>query len=360
MSDLVETTIDDLEVQFCGRDERHGPHEYETVGTRYVGEVRCPGYGLVTVSWSELDAFRQCPKKWSLAYEGRWAKPAEDNTALGKGSLWHEVLETHYKTIQAHQLKREDGSVEWECTADELMQHCLDAVGKLIAGWEAEERDPNIMLLMRWMYAGHLEMYGLDEEWDILAVENTAIVPLYEPDGTESWVRLKAKLDLLVRDQRGRVWIVDHKSCGNLPGNKDFDWADQFGLYYYALNQVGVKVTGTVHSAARTQMNKGDILKPGDPGYKNTMKAQVLEDRFARTFMNYTEAQAKGIADDALADFKLAYSSANHRRRNPNEEWCKWRCSYGEACMFARRTGDEANLLDMLQRTGFQQEPIRH
>jgi hypothetical protein len=360
MTDLLETTEDELDEQPCGSEERHGSHTFDTVGQNYTGEHRCPGKGLVTVSWSELDSFRQCPKKHDLGYLQRWQKAVEDNTSLGKGSLWHLVLEVHYNTIKAHQTKNDSGQTIWDCTSDELMQHCLDAVGKFIAKLEAEERDPNVIIMLQWMYAGHLEMWGLDEQWDILAVENTAVVPLYEADGSESWVRLKVKLDLLVRDSKGRAWIVDHKSCGTLPGEKDFDWADQFGLYVYALGQVGVRITGSIHSAARTKMNQGDVLKPGDPGYKSTMKAQTLDQRFARRMIGYTPAQLQCIADDALADFKLAHSEHNHKRRNPDEERCKWRCGFAEACMFGRRTGSDANMIDMLQRTGFAQEFARH
>lgn len=356
---LLEETPD---AKLCGMDIRHGAHDWFDLPNDSE-TYRCPGVGLITVSWSELDTFRQCPLKHKLAYMDRWQRDPKDDSALGRGSLWHRVLEVHYKTIQAHQVPARDGSdrYQWDCTGEELTQACVDAVGKLLAELETkEERDPNVLLMLRWMYAGYLERYGLDEEWDIIAVENTVIVPLYEPNGSESWVKLKVKLDLLVRDHRGRHWVIDHKSCGSLPNNKDFDWADQFGLYVYALQRAGIRVTGAWHSAARTKMNQGDIIKPGEPGYKNTMKAQTLDQRFSRTPLDKTAAQLEGIAADALADFQLAYSDANHQRRRPNEEWCKWRCDFEEACMFGRRTGSDANMLDMMQRTGFAQDFTRH
>lgn len=373
---MTDTDVE-LEEQPCGLTEQHGPHvtsshvSWSASGEAdYHGsEYQCPGQGVITVSWSELDAFRQCPKKHDLAYLQRWQKDTEDTSALGKGSLWHRVKEVHYKTIMAHQVPSHMSTLgshssyqgmNWDCSANELEWHCINAVGALLAKFEAEQRDPEVIKLMRWMYVGYLEKWGLDEQWDIVAVESTHIVPLYEADGSESWVRLKVKLDLVVRDQRGRLWVVDHKSCGQLPGNKDFDWADQFKLYILGLNRIGMKVFGAIHSAARTTMNKGDILKPGDEGYKKTMRAQTLEERFARTALDYTPAELECIERDTLADFKLAYSDANHKRRRPNEEWCKWRCNFSEACMFGRRTGSEANTLDMLQRTGFTQEFTRH
>lgn len=360
MLDLIEGTETELEEEHCGLELRHGPHNWGASEELDIEGARCPGEGLVTISWSELDTFRQCPKKHDIYYIQRWTAEPKDDSPLGKGSLWHRVMETHFNTIKAHQTTNDSGQTVWDCSGDELLEFCLDAVGNTIAVMEIEEeRDPAVIQVIKWMYAGYVETYGLDEEWDIIAVENTVIVPLYEADGSESWVRLKVKLDLLVK-WKGRYWIIDHKSCGSLPSDKDFDWADQFGLYVYGLGKVGVRVTGTIHNAAKTKMNQGDLIKPGEPGYKKSMKESTLEQRFGRHYMNYTKEQLEEIAADALADGKLAWSEHNHKRRNPDEERCKWRCGASEACMFGRRTGSDANMIDMLQRTGFVQDFTRH
>lgn len=316
---------------------------------------------LITVSFSELDTYRQCPLKHKLAYEDRWVSATPDNSALGKGSMWHEVMEVHYNTVRDHQTKARVGNaVVWDCTKNELRQHCVNVVGMYIAKLEAAERDPEIVDLIKWMYVGYIEMWDVDEQWDIVSVENTVLAPLMEDDGTPSPFQLKVKLDLLVRDERGRHWLIDHKSCGNLPSNVDLDWSEQFKLYVWALRNVGIRVTGAIHNAARTTRNKGDILKPGDEGYKSTMRAQSLTDRFSRTFMDHTDAQLAGVASDALATFKQAYSEHNHRRRYADPERCKWKCSYKEACLFGRRTGRDSDMIDMLQRTGFEQDYTRH
>jgi RecB family exonuclease len=53
-----------------------------------------------TISWSEIDSWRQCPFKWRLEYAERWV-PAETSPALSKGTLWHTVLEKHYRILQS-------------------------------------------------------------------------------------------------------------------------------------------------------------------------------------------------------------------------------------------------------------------
>lgn len=309
----------------------------------------------LVVSWSELDTYRQCPKKHDLAYHQRWVAPPKGNGPLDKGVLWHEVLDVHYTTILKHQTT--DGgttAVEWDVDTQELFRLCLVAVDALFGKWLAEDVDPSLIKLLRWMYDGHLEVWGLDEQWDILAVECGITVPLSDT------VSLKVKIDLVARDANGRVWLIDHKSCANLPASKDFDWNDQFGLYMWALRKVGVNVFGAMHSAARTKQNQGDLIKPGDEGYKKSMKVTELEDRYRRTRLDKTGPELEEIAKDALADAEQAYSTGNHKRRHTNEDTCKWRCGFNEACMLGRRTGSEAKLVQMLQVTGFEQNFTRH
>jgi hypothetical protein len=357
--------IDELEVLPCGlTDVRHGPHVWgnEDALDLTTPHYRCEGVGLVTVSFSELDAFRQCPFKHKLLYVERWSAPVDpaDTGALSKGTAWHHVLEEHYRTIKNDQAITAEGKRVRLSSTEDLLEVCAEAVRAKLNEMQDEGADPDMLSLLWWMYEGYVQVHGTDEDWWIVSIEHTAIVPLFEEDGTESWVRMKVKLDLLVEDKRGRTWIIDHKSCGNLPGDKDLDFDDQFGLYTYAMRKLGRKVMGSIHNAARTTRNKGDIFKPGDEGYKTTMKPQRLEERFSRTYMNRTAAELEGIQGDALADAKLAYSDANHGRRHTNPDTCKWRCGVKEECIYGRRTGSDAKTRLMLVEKGWTQEHTRH
>lgn len=363
----LEDTRDDLDIEPCPDsstpDLRHGSHQWETETAGGPGEYRwCEGSGHVTVSFSELDTFRQCFFKHELAYGQRWSKEQSDTGALGLGTLWHRVLETHYLTIKGVQGTDAERGTTWSVSAADLLIAVQEAVNELLAEMrDVEQRDPEALRILKWMYQGHLDTFGLDEEYDIIAVESTAVVTLKEPDGSNSWVRLKVKLDLIVRDQDGRYWVIDHKSAGQLGrDDKDLDWDDQFGMYIAAMRRQGVKIMGAIHSAALKKQNKGDYIFPGDDGYKTSMKETPMEGRFRRTRLNRTQPECDSILDDALADATLAYSEANHKRRHTNPDTCKWRCDFKEACIFGRRTNNDGNVLLTLQRTGFSQEPMRH
>lgn len=303
---------------------------------------------IITVSYSELDTFRQCPFKHHLAYMERWSR--HDPTGMGalnKGTLWHLVLEAHYNTLRV--------SLNQEA--------CKASVNNVL--WDAAENGTpdELIQLIEWMYEGYVShWWQRDQDWQVLAVEHTALIPLYTLEGRRTHFRVKIKIDLVVEWPKGsrRVWIVDHKSHGDLPYQKDLDFEDQFGLYQQGLHRLGKNISGLIYNAARTKRNKGDIYQPGDPEWKTTMKPQTLEERHMRHMMYRPEPELLMIEQDALATCQTMYGKANRRERHVNGDTCNWRCDFTEACLLGRRTGNNARTLEMLQETGFRQDFIRH
>lgn len=325
----------------------------------------------IIVSWSELDAGRQCRYKHHLAYNQRYSKPVADDSPLGKGVLWHEVIELRYNIIHSHQIVNAEGRTDWDCSGATLEGHAIKAVDDFLAAKLKEGYDPDVISLMHWMHDGYVATYGLDEEHDIIGVETTHLAPLGNitvwRQGVDGWgskvevpVVLKFKIDRTVRDKFGQVRVIDEKSHATLPSDHDYDFLDQFGLYVWGLRKLGIDVRGAIHSASKTKRNQGDIFKPGHPSYKPTMKETELSSRFKRTPIHYTPAQLRGIAADALADVQELYSERNRHQRQADSDRCKWRCQYTEACLFGRRTGKPGDTVRMLEIQGFTQERERH
>ncbi len=310
---------------------------------------------MQTVSWSELEALRQCPLKWKLAYDERWQGQATGTDALSKGSCYHSVKEAHFKALMSTQ-------ADPDATPQDRLAHAvMKAQERIDQMREANEYPEETVKLIEWMYVGYVERYGIDPDWRIMAVESSHVVPLYEPIGrTGEWqeaddFNMKIKLDLMVTDRRDRLWIVDHKSAGKVPtGEKDFQWADQFGIYQYGVWQLGYRPTGTIHNCSLSKPNKGDLFSEGDPEWKSTMKATDPEKRFKRTFMDRTMQELRTIQWEALQTFRNNRAALYHPR-HPDEERCKWKCNFNDACNMGRRNGEEATreyLLDI----GFSQE----
>lgn len=307
----------------------------------------------IVVSWSEISSRRACPHKHHLEYRERWTKPKALNSALGKGTLFHKVLEAYY-------LARKENKDLDSCVADG--HSVLDAVEV------KDDFDQEAVDIVRWMFEGYHEVYRGDSLWRVEAVEHRFKVKLPQifPDQPEIW--LKGSIDLIVRDERNRLLVLDHKTGASLPRDQTFELSDQFSLYLWALKQLGIKPYAAMHNAIKTKRNKGDIpgmieeweavkAAGGRAGAKPKM--QTLDERFARRQIARTPRELDVIAREAAATAAQAYMNPRMNERNPNEDYCRFMCSFREACLDGRRYGREFEL-SQLKLQGFSQDFTRH
>lgn len=307
----------------------------------------------VIISWSEISKFRKCPHDHQLAYKERWTKPQPHNSALGKGTLFHKVIEVYYTSLKMGN------------SAATALQDARREIGD----FRQLGIDRDVLDLIDWMVVGYHEYWGGDSEYEVVGVEHRFQLPLRTPAGRLSGFILKGGIDLLLRHRAtSRLYIYDHKTCANLPKDRELELDDQFALYLWAMRQLGHNVFAAVHNAARTTRNKGDYpenveewhrvkAEGGKPGVQP--KPQVLEARFARTLMDRTGAELDTIAQEALASARKAYSAANQHERTPDPDRCRWACSYTEACLVGRKLGPDRERRFLLD-TGFVQDWTRH
>jgi RecB family exonuclease len=283
------------------------------------------------ISYSELDTYRQCPYKHQLAYSERWVAPG-DAPALDRGKRTHAALEFFYQNPMRTTLPQE------------AMNSALLDAG--IIDENSGEPVDDTADLVKWMLEGYVQMWGGDNAWHIEAVEHPVEIKL---PGTA--IRIKGKIDLLLTDEKGRLWLVDHKTGATLPKDKDLDLDVQFGIYAWALRKLGRPVYGMIYNSIRTQRNKGEMQ---------------LSDRFSRTLLVRTDAELEQIALDASMDAREAYKAlalakknGTDRPRHFNTDTCRWRCPYTEACLHgakALRGGTRGYLAEI----GFVQNFERH
>lgn len=300
--------------------------------------------GIQIVSYSELDTFRQCPLKHHLLYQRRWTKPTKPDSALAKGSLWHLVMEDHYGIIKAWQDKNN------RRMSDIAERNVLKKAAKLVSNRlhdpDTGEYYSDVHELVAWMYEGYVKMYGADLNWRIVGIEHQIQIPLLDAKGEASRYLLKAKLDLIVREwDSGNLWIVDHKSGANLPTQMDLEIDDQFGLYTWLMRRVGKPVMGSLHSAARTQRNKGPM---------------ALDSRMSRTYLNRGEIELTNLALDAYYAAKAAYPDDPEyaaRYSSPDPRSCGWKCDVKEPHLIMRAG---ANPDKVMIEYGFKVDRTRH
>ncbi len=277
----------------------------------------------ITVSYSELDTFRQCPLKHRLAYVLRWSKERTEGSALARGTAWHTILATHYHTLQTATF----GMTRTQILAasSQILDECQVAVSLLLADPNTGEMSEQQELLA-WMYAGYVQYHGVDPDWRILGIEMKIRVPLLNEGGRVSRFEIKGVLDLVVRSRStGRMWIIDHKTGKDLPRDKDLDLDDQFGLYEWMWNRLNPdgRIQGTIHNAARTY---------------RTVKPAALDTRFLRTPMSRTKSELDILALDAYRAARAAYGE--HRDRpysSPDPRQCGWKCDFRDVHLLERK-----------------------
>jgi len=301
----------------------------------------------IIVSYSELDTYRQCPLKHHILYGQRWTKPSKEGSALHKGSLYHVVMEAHYRKIKEYQDTHHGknpkiGSAE---EAD-LLATCREAVWPHL--WDARSGTfhDDVAELIAWMYEGHVKYYGTMPEWRIVGVEHQIITPLRDERGRRTRYHLKAKLDLIIRQRlTGGLWVVDHKSGANLPTDMDLEIDDQFGLYTWAMREMGKPVIGSLHAANRTQRNKSPM---------------TFEQRMKLTYLNRDSVELDNLALDAYQVARAAHPPKSQpvpRYSSPDPRTCGWKCDLKEPHLLMRRGRKPA---EVLREYGFKIDRTRH
>lgn len=284
----------------------------------------------ITISWSEIDTYRQCPHKHDLTYRQRWTGRTT-SPSLQKGTLWHKVMEGHYRSL-------------------------MERPGDLITARSEAERwwiewgrevDSEVAELVWWMYLGYIEMWGADEDWDIRGVEQKLEVPLMTAGTQKSRFDLKMQIDLIVRvkSMGNKLFIVDHKSGADLPGRKNLDMADQFSFYIWGMRQLGHPVFGGMWNAARTRKLK--------------TRESPLDERFARPLLARTDHELTTVAREAYATARKAYAAGAIAERHPDADTCSWKCGFLEACLLGRKTDDRRER-EFLLDSGFVVDETRH
>lgn len=280
------------------------------------------------VSFSELDAYRQCRLKWWLAWQQRWR--GDESPALSRGKLFHAVMELHYRTLQA------GGDVAEAAAAIRAAELLADSVSGEVTDEQA---------LVAWIYEGYCEQYANDAaDWEVLAVEQRFEEWLPTETGNRSSFKLKGRIDLMVKDRTmdGSLWLVDHKTARVLPAGRDIDFDDQMGLYIYLLRRRGYPVRGAIYNVCRSHRLKREM----EP-----------QERWVRRLTVRTDRELETMVSEVLNTFREAYRWRESPPRSPDPDRCGWRCPFTEPCLGGRKG---IPIEGLLRDHGFEVDEGRH
>lgn len=218
--------------------------------------------GRSKAGWSSYGCFRKCPRKF--AYENRQSLPS--TSALGPitigssggaralGTFVHNLLAMHY----LH--KMEQGSDPTLLTED--------AVGALAATSGMNIEKDAKTLADNWSrFLMYVNEY-VGEDWTPIAVEEehrVGVVMEHDgvkvvAEGTHGSALYTSRVDLVVRDGAGKVWIVDHKTCSRMYPDTILRYGlsgQMHGLWHVGRHYYGVDFAGVMLNFFQT---RGPIL----------------------------------------------------------------------------------------------------
>jgi RecB family exonuclease len=191
---------------------------------------------LPAINQSQLKAWRNCQQMWKYKYEDRLA-PKGKVRPLFLGSWVHAALESYYKDgdwkvghreyVQQYNALKEEERVELETKRGRR-------------GRPLPELVTQIMKSYVWYYR--------NDEWEVVLTEEVFDVEL-------KGVRFKGRIDLIIKDGRGLLWVIDHKTASQIPMATAFHAMDpQLFIYPWAAKkQWGMDIAGVMFNYVKSK-----------------------------------------------------------------------------------------------------------
>ena len=294
---------------------------------------------------TEISDFLRCRKRYDYAWLQN-LEPKQRSEKLTMGSAIHYFLELWYSDRRAID------------AIDAMRQYITDNSEGL-----DEMQLEDMLLLATGICTNYISNYGFDPNWTVRAVELPFSVKL---DDDTNYV---GTIDLVVEDEDGHIWFIDHKTTSSLDiYDKNSDMDRQISRYWWALNQLGYDVHGFIYNIILKEIpQEPKVLKSGalskDKAQKTTAKMyrdaieyhgfneadyadflQFLDEQpkefFRRLKVERTPAERLAAIDemeDVISDIRTARS----HYRNITKD-CHWDCPFKSLCV-AEMDGSNAD-----------------
>jgi hypothetical protein len=272
--------------------------------------------GVVRVSNSEIQVFKDCRRKWWLTYYRRLKPRHRDSTgALALGTRIHAALEEYYANgtplLEAH-----DRLVNSEKAA--LLEDFRDV-------YELE-REAELGHIMLEGYLQWVEENGIDAELELVSTEETVTTPLFNGE-----VELMGKLDMRVRRKADGVRMFrDFKTVGgSLSDFANLAPMNEQVMTYMLLESTKRDESERSDGGIFTMLKKVRRSASARPPFydqievrHNIFTMRSFWDRIHGTITDLMRVRR------ALDDGE---SPAYHAYPRPSRD-CKWKCAFFNVC----------------------------
>ena len=148
--------------------------------------------------WHATELALRCPRLFAYTYRVNRGgpRPDDDRAPLLKGSLVHQGLAHYYARLRS--VQKGGSADEWAPPA-EAIDDCAKKLGKHAAQYVQIAKDTVAQYINHWVH----------ERLDVLNVEEVFSAEI-------GGYKFTQRLDLVVRETDGKVWIYDHKTTGRI------------------------------------------------------------------------------------------------------------------------------------------------
>lgn len=179
---------------------------------------------MLSISITERRMFRNCRRKWWYQKVLGIIPSRERERALWVGGGVHVGLETYYRGL----LKRKKAG---DPVASFKRWFTKQPIPTDLTELEHEELEADRDLSLG-MLAGYGDWARAQDNFNVLHVEHQVARPI---PGLEAVAQVTGKVDLVLRDRRGRIGFLDHKTTAVEPDLSWLDLDDQMTGYAWLL-----------------------------------------------------------------------------------------------------------------------------
>jgi putative RecB family exonuclease len=258
------------------------------------------------VSHSQIFTYLNCSLKYRFMYVE--ARPQERiSIALPFGSAIHASLERYYRTLKEKGSKEPLGILQ-EVFEDHINQEINHAAIHIIFKKETPDRKAVIEMgtaMLEAFYEG-VDLSG----FEILEIERPLSARLYTNEGQPTDLKLIGVLDLVLKDEAGRIIAVDNKTAAKPYAQATVDDDNQLTCYAYLL-----AANRFVFPTDDVQCRLDVLRKLKTPKLEQYHTVRTADQR--RRFAKLATAVLAGI---------------EARTFMPQPSWMCSDCSYADAC----------------------------
>ncbi len=242
---------------------------------------------MVVYSFSQINLYNQCPKKYQFRYLDGLEREFETSPDLILWTSVHWALEWLYQQVSILNTPIK-ADVLWKF--HQLWNDSIAEAGeKLIYKWDQHEDD----YLRRWekYLESYYDKYSPFKDTTVIATESMMNFSLDKDTGSESkqfrWI-----IDRLDKDSEWNFIINDYKTNKKLPPEGDDEYREQLTLYAYWVQQ-----------------KYGKYLK--------NIKARIL-------YLHFDITDEWEISQESIDNIVLKYTSAINKIENSRFDYNMW------------------------------------